>query len=63
MGRPTQCLGVQLGHPVCGSHKYGGLVLQLCKKVIVTKPQRGGHGPVWAVEQYDDDDDDDDDDV
>jgi hypothetical protein len=27
-------------------------------KVIVTKPQRGGQGPTWAVEPYYDDDDD-----
>jgi hypothetical protein len=25
----TQCLGVKLGHPVSGGHKYGGLVLQV----------------------------------
>jgi len=36
--------------------------IQPCKKVIVTKPQRGGQGPNWGVEPYDDDDDDDDDD-
>jgi hypothetical protein len=39
-----------------------GLTIQPCKKVIVTKPQRGGQGPNWAVEPYYDDDDDDDDD-
>jgi hypothetical protein len=37
-----------------------GLTIQPCKKVIVTKPQkRGGKGPNWAVEPFDDDDDDD----
>jgi hypothetical protein len=36
-----------------------GLTIQPHKKVIVTKPQRGGQGPIWAVEPYDDDDDDD----
>jgi hypothetical protein len=36
-----------------------GLTIQPWKKVIVTKPhQRGGQGPDWAVEMYDDDDDD-----
>jgi hypothetical protein len=25
----TQYLGVSLGHPVSGGHKYGGLVLQV----------------------------------
>jgi hypothetical protein len=25
----TQCLGVQLGHPVSRGHKYGDLVLQV----------------------------------
>jgi hypothetical protein len=38
-----------------------GVTIQPCKKVIVTKPQRGGQGPTWAVEPYGDDDDDDDD--
>jgi hypothetical protein len=38
-----------------------GLTIQLSKKVIVTKSQRGGQGLIWAVEPYDDDDDDDDD--
>jgi hypothetical protein len=33
-----------------------GVTIQPCKKVIVTKPQRGGQGPNWAVEPYDDDD-------
>jgi hypothetical protein len=37
-----------------------GLTIRPCKKVIVKKPQRGGQGPNWAVESYDDDDDDDD---
>jgi hypothetical protein len=57
-------LGEQLGHPVSGGHKYGGLVLQVgglgagltiqpCIKVIVKKPQRGGHGTNWAVEPFD----------
>jgi hypothetical protein len=52
----TQCLGLQLGHPVSGGHKYGDLVLQVgglgvglkiqpCKRVIVTKPQKGWPGP------------------
>jgi hypothetical protein len=27
--------------------------IQLRKKVTVTKPQRGGQGPIWAVEPYD----------
>jgi hypothetical protein len=36
----------------------GGLTIQPCKKVIVTKPQkRGGQGPTWSVEPYDNDDD------
>jgi hypothetical protein len=34
-----------------------GLTIQPRKKVIVAKPQRGGQGPIWAVEAYDDDDD------
>jgi hypothetical protein len=33
-----------------------GLTIQPCKKVTITKPQRGGWGPIWAVEPYDDDD-------
>jgi hypothetical protein len=33
-----------------------GLTIQPRKKVIVTKHQRGGQGPIWAVEPYDDDD-------
>jgi hypothetical protein len=36
-----------------------GLTIQPHKKVIVEKPQRGGQGPIWAVETYDDDGDDD----
>jgi hypothetical protein len=32
-----------------------GLTIQPRKKVIVKKPQRGGQGPNWAVEPYDDD--------
>jgi hypothetical protein len=36
-----------------------GLTIQPCKKVIVKKtPKKGGQGPYWAVEPYDDDDDD-----
>jgi hypothetical protein len=27
--KETQCLGVQLGHPVPGGYKYGDLVLQI----------------------------------
>jgi hypothetical protein len=27
--KDTQCLGVLLGHPVSGGHKYGSLVLQV----------------------------------
>jgi hypothetical protein len=37
-----------------------GLTIQTRKKVIVTKPQTGGQGPI-SVEDDDDDDDDDDD--
>jgi hypothetical protein len=62
----TQCLGVQLGHPVSGGHKYKclvfqvgglgvGLTIQPCKKVLLRNPKRGGQGPNWAVEPYDDD--------
>jgi hypothetical protein len=32
-----------------------GLRIHPYKSVIVTKPQRGGQGPNWAVEPYDDD--------
>jgi hypothetical protein len=32
-----------------------GLTIQPCKKVIVTKSQKGDQGPNWAVEPYDDD--------
>jgi hypothetical protein len=28
-GKRTQCLGVQLGHPVPGGYKYGNLFLQV----------------------------------
>jgi hypothetical protein len=35
-----------------------GLTIQHRKKIIVTKPQREGQGPFWAVDPYDDDDDD-----
>jgi hypothetical protein len=63
----TQCLGVQLGHPVSGGHKYGDLVLQVggwaldrqsspVKRLLLRNPTRGGQGPNWAVETYDDDD-------
>jgi hypothetical protein len=30
--------------------------MQPRKKVIVTNPMRGGQGPTWAVQPYDDDD-------
>jgi hypothetical protein len=29
---------------------------------LLRNPKKGGEGPTWAVEPYDDDDDDDDDD-
>jgi hypothetical protein len=32
------------------------LTIQPRKKVIVRNPNRGGQGPNWAVELYDDDD-------
>jgi hypothetical protein len=32
-----------------------GLTIEPRKKVIVTKPQRGGQGRNWAVKPYDDD--------
>jgi hypothetical protein len=28
-GKETQCLGIQLGHPVPGGYKYGDVVLQV----------------------------------
>jgi hypothetical protein len=37
-----------------------GLTIYPCKKFNVTKSQRGGQGPNWSVQPYDDDDDDDD---
>jgi hypothetical protein len=27
--KETQCLGVQLGHPVTGGYRYGGLIFQV----------------------------------
>jgi hypothetical protein len=45
----TQCLGVQLGHPVSGGYKYGNLALQvwgvsnLREQNMVTSPP--GLGP------------------
>jgi hypothetical protein len=32
-----------------------GLTIQPRKKIIVTNPIRGGLGPNWAVDPYDDD--------
>jgi hypothetical protein len=33
------------------------LTIQPCKKLLLRNPKRGGQGPIWYVEPYDDDDD------
>jgi hypothetical protein len=30
-----------------------GVTIQPCRKIIVEKPKKGGQGPNWAVESYD----------
>jgi hypothetical protein len=57
------------GPPCLRGHKYVGLVLQVggwtldqqsspVKRLLLRNTNRGGQGPYWAVEPYDDDETD-----